>query len=331
MGTHQGHAAGQVGRPGVTAKDNRLFIDAVLWIAQQVLLARSSAAIWTLELRVARFDRWSKKGVWERIMTQLGEPDFEKLILRQHRHPGINTRPQKRGSDVPFRSFSRWIQYQDSYLGRWKRRTNQADSERGTRIRHQASSRTHRGAKLKCVIGDKGYDSDEFVKAIEAGGATAVIPPRENRTKQREYDKDLYKDRNLVERFWSRMKQFRRVATSLYREDGLQLPRLCTHSGDHGPACEVGVAIVFSKCPHALIQKSTLCHKLLTARDPKNGLSHRSLLRAGELSRPERATSGHFHHAFQLGGHFDRFAWFRFRYTMPGVAAKAPRPCANQD
>jgi transposase len=63
------------------------------------------------------------------------------------------------------------------------------------------------------VIGDKGYDSDEFVRAIETAGATAVIPPRENRIEQREYDKDLYKARNLVERFWSRMKQFRRVAT----------------------------------------------------------------------------------------------------------------------
>lgn len=63
------------------------------------------------------------------------------------------------------------------------------------------------------MIGDKGYDSDEFVKAIEAGGATVVIPPRENRIEQREYDKDLYEVRNLVERFWARMKQFRRVAT----------------------------------------------------------------------------------------------------------------------
>ena len=63
------------------------------------------------------------------------------------------------------------------------------------------------------MIGDKGYDSDEFVKAIEAAEAMAVIPPRENRIEQRKYDKELYKDRNLVERFWSRMKQFRRVAT----------------------------------------------------------------------------------------------------------------------
>jgi transposase len=63
------------------------------------------------------------------------------------------------------------------------------------------------------VIGDKGYDSDEFVATIEAGGAKAVIPPRENRTVKRDYDKNLYQDRNLVERFWNRMKHHRRVAT----------------------------------------------------------------------------------------------------------------------
>jgi transposase len=63
------------------------------------------------------------------------------------------------------------------------------------------------------VIGDKGYDSDEFVATIGGLGAKAVIPPRENRTRKRRFDKERYKDRNLVERFWSRMKQNRRVAT----------------------------------------------------------------------------------------------------------------------
>jgi len=63
------------------------------------------------------------------------------------------------------------------------------------------------------VIGDKGYDSDEFVKTIEARGAKAVIPPRKNRMEQRDYDKTAYKDRNLVERFWNRIKHNRRVAT----------------------------------------------------------------------------------------------------------------------
>ena len=63
------------------------------------------------------------------------------------------------------------------------------------------------------VIADKGYDSDELVGAIEAGGAEAVIPPRSNRKEPRDYDEHLYKERNLVERFLNKVKQCRRVAT----------------------------------------------------------------------------------------------------------------------
>ena len=63
------------------------------------------------------------------------------------------------------------------------------------------------------VIGDKGYDADALVARIHAAGAQAVIPPRSNRTEKRAYDRHLYKDRNLVERFFSRLKQFRRIAT----------------------------------------------------------------------------------------------------------------------
>jgi len=44
-------------------------------------------------------------------------------------------------------------------------------------------------------------------------GAEAVIPPRSNRTEHRAYDRHVYKDRNLVERFFNRLKQFRRMAT----------------------------------------------------------------------------------------------------------------------
>ena len=63
------------------------------------------------------------------------------------------------------------------------------------------------------VIADKGYDSDDFVEIIEERGAEAVIPPKKNRLEPREYDRHTYKERNLVERFWSKAKQFRRVAT----------------------------------------------------------------------------------------------------------------------
>jgi transposase len=70
-----------------------------------------------------------------------------------------------------------------------------------------------RGYQPGAVLADKGYDSDVLVKAIEAKGAEAVIPPKSNRKKPRDYDKDLYKERNLVERFMNRIKHYRRVAT----------------------------------------------------------------------------------------------------------------------
>ena len=69
------------------------------------------------------------------------------------------------------------------------------------------------GVALTVVIADTGYDKQEFVDAIEAKGGEAVIPSRKNRTAQRDIDGDRYKDRNLVERFWSKAKQYRRVAT----------------------------------------------------------------------------------------------------------------------
>ena len=66
---------------------------------------------------------------------------------------------------------------------------------------------------FELVLGDKGFDSKKLIHFIEARGAEAVIPPRSNLKEQREYDRHLYKERNLVERFISRIKQFRRVAT----------------------------------------------------------------------------------------------------------------------
>ena len=69
------------------------------------------------------------------------------------------------------------------------------------------------GVPARVVIGDKGYDSKRLVRAIRARGAEALIPALSSRKEQRPYDKDRYKYRNLAERFWSKVKQYRRVAT----------------------------------------------------------------------------------------------------------------------
>jgi len=63
------------------------------------------------------------------------------------------------------------------------------------------------------IVADKGYDSDAFVDVITMQGSQAVIPPRSNRLNPRAFDKHIYKNRNLIERFFGRVKQFRRIAT----------------------------------------------------------------------------------------------------------------------
>ena len=63
------------------------------------------------------------------------------------------------------------------------------------------------------VLADKAYDTDAVVASVVALGAQVVIPSKKNRLVQRVIDRNLYRDRNKVERFFSRLKQFRRLAT----------------------------------------------------------------------------------------------------------------------
>ena len=63
------------------------------------------------------------------------------------------------------------------------------------------------------VIADRGYDKKALVERIAARGAVAVIPTQRDRKEQRVIDRHWYRERNVCERFWSRAKQYRRVAT----------------------------------------------------------------------------------------------------------------------
>ena len=62
------------------------------------------------------------------------------------------------------------------------------------------------------VLGDRGYDSDEIIQYILDRKGIAAIPPRANRVVLRTYDAGIYKLRNVIERFFNRLKQLRRIA-----------------------------------------------------------------------------------------------------------------------
>jgi putative transposase len=79
-----------------------------------------------------------------------------------------------------------------------------------------------RGA-VRAVIADKGYDSDANVARVRRLRARVVIPPLGCRRRKRRYDKALYKGRNVVERYWQKVKQYRRVATRYDKLDDCYL------------------------------------------------------------------------------------------------------------
>lgn len=80
------------------------------------------------------------------------------------------------------------------------------DTTGGAHLLQKLGSRT-------VVLADKGYDADWIRTQIKAQGATANIPIKSNRKALYPFRKKLYRQRNLIERFFNKLKQCRRIAT----------------------------------------------------------------------------------------------------------------------
>lgn len=67
--------------------------------------------------------------------------------------------------------------------------------------------------KPKAFLADKAYDANALIEVLEERQITPVIPSKSNRIKPRDTDYALYRERNLVERFFNTIKHFRGIAT----------------------------------------------------------------------------------------------------------------------
>ena len=80
---------------------------------------------------------------------------------------------------------------------------------------HDINQAEELAAKVQpeALLADKGYDADSFIESLQVRAIRPVIPPKSNRSIKRNCDFALYAERNLIERFFNFIKQFRAIAT----------------------------------------------------------------------------------------------------------------------
>ena len=210
---------GRPGYVGVTARDNRVFVEAVLYRYRAGMPWRDLPERFG-DFRVVhtRFTRWARTGVWQRVFETLAEDAdneyamLDSTIVRAHQHSAGALK--KAGGDQA--------------IGRSKgglstkihARTDALGNPTGFFLSGgQVSDLVGAdhllpGLEADALLADKAYDADARVlEVLEAGDVIAVIPPKRNRVVTREYDKALYQARHLIENFFEKLKQFRAIAT----------------------------------------------------------------------------------------------------------------------
>lgn len=163
-----------------------------------------------------RFNMWAKSAVWQDLLAQLAQDaDIEAIMLdgsyiRAHQHSAGG----KGGRDAQAIGHSR---------GGLTTKIHAAVDALGNPVRLKLTGgQVHdsvpaieiiSGLSAKYFIADKAYDVDRILEELNRREFVPVIPPKRNRRYQRPYDRHVYKERHLIECFFCKIKEFRRVAT----------------------------------------------------------------------------------------------------------------------
>lgn len=200
----------------------RRFVDAVLWILRTGAPWRDLPSVlgdWRAIYR--RFRRWAKAGTWTRLQRALQlnptrtatEPLYfiDSTAARAHQHAaGARDGQRHQALGRSRGGFSTKIHVIVSQTGQLVARMFTGGECADITMAPRVATCVPAGGML---VGDKGYDSDPFVGWLKARNVKATIPLRRGRKTVRPFDKDIYARRQCIERYFARLKQFRRVAT----------------------------------------------------------------------------------------------------------------------
>jgi len=214
---------GKDGDPGRSGANNRLFIEAVLWIVRVGAPWRDLPEYfgnWNSVFQ--RFRRWAKGAVFDKIFEVLSaDADFEYVIVdgtivRVHQHGtgakgGTHTQAigRSRGGLT-----TKIVALVDA-LGNLVR-FNLLPGQRHDSV---GVAPLLKDLDFAALLADKAFDGDALRAELDDRGAVAVIPPKANRVTTIPCDFERYQWRHLVENFFCKIKQFRRIATRYDKTD----------------------------------------------------------------------------------------------------------------
>ena len=163
-----------------------------------------------------RFVRWRRAGVWGEIMNALAVAHdaavqmIDTSIVRVHQHGACITRNRRQSMGRSRGGLTSKIHAVVDTNGLPVRLALTAGEAHDNRLAGSLLSRLKSGSML---LADRGYDADWIRVLVTKRRAWANIPPRSNRNEPICFSPHLYRARNLVERFFNKIKQCRRVAT----------------------------------------------------------------------------------------------------------------------
>ena len=208
---------GREGHVGGTAADNRLFVEAVLFRFRAGVPWRDlPERFGDWKIVYQRFNRWAKSGVFERVFRLLASDHdneymmIDATIVRAHQHSA--GAKKKDGAQAIGRSrggLTTKIHALVDALGNPVEVMLSPGQDHDLTCAESLIEAVDPGA----LLADKAFDADPFIAALNARAITPVIPPKSNRKTPRSCDFALYCERNLIERFFNKLKHFRAIAT----------------------------------------------------------------------------------------------------------------------
>ena len=202
---------GRAGHVGVTARNNRLFIDAVLYRYRTGIPWRELPEKYGDFRNVhRRFSRWAEKGIWARLLSVLAqEADTEYVmidstVVRAHQHSAgaVGRDPNQQAIGRSRGGLS--IHALTDALG---------NPTRVLLTPGQAHDLVGSDVLLTDLSAGAVIADNRVIQPLKQAGIEAVIPPKSKRRTVRNYDRELYKARHLIENFFCKLKHFRAIAT----------------------------------------------------------------------------------------------------------------------